>query len=73
MIEIKIELYNSWVNELHELQETLNTTLKSIEGKKTDPITPIHYATLIGKEATLRKILSQIELSFSNADDIENN
>ena len=34
MIEIKTELYDSWIHELHDLQETLNTTLKSIEGKK---------------------------------------
>ena len=71
MIEIKTELYDSWVHELHDLQQTLDTTLKSIEGKKTDPISPIQYATLIGKEAMLRKILSQI--SLSTADDIKNN
>ena len=71
MIEIKSELYDSWTHELHDLQETLNETLKKIEGKKTDPISPIQYATLIGKEAMLRKVLSQI--SLSTADDIENN
>lgn len=71
MIEIKTELYDSWTHELEQLQETLNTTLKSIEGKKTDPISPIQYATMIGKEAMLRSILSQI--SLSTADDIKNN
>ena len=71
MIEIKTELYDSWTHELHDLQETLNETLKKIEGKKTDPISPIQYATLIGKEAMLRKILS--EISLSTADGIENN
>lgn len=71
MIEIKSELYNSWTHELEQIQQTLDTTLKSIEGKKTDPISPIQYATLIGKEAMLRKILSQV--SLSSADDIKNN
>lgn len=71
MIEIKTELYDSWTHELEQIQKTLDTTLKSIEGKKTDPISPIQYATLIGKEAMLRKILS--EISLSSADDIKNN
>ena len=71
MIEIKTELYDSWTHELHDLQEILNNSLKSIEGKKIDPISPIQYATLIGREAMLRKILS--EISLSSADDIKNN
>lgn len=71
MIEIKTELYDSWVHELHDLQEILDNSLKKIEGKKTDPISPIQYATLIGREAMLRKILSQV--SLSSADDIKNN
>ena len=71
MIEIKTELYDSWTHELHDLQEILNNSLKKIEGKKEDPISPIQYATLIGREAMLRKILS--EISLSTADGIENN
>ena len=71
MIEIKTELYDSWTHELHDLQEILNNSLKSIEGKKTDPISPIQYATLIGRESMLRKILS--EISLSTVDNIENN
>lgn len=70
MIQIKEEMLHSWQQQLDELTETLNNTMKHIEDKKTDAINPIRYAELIGKESMLRSILSQISLSA--ADDIKN-
>lgn len=70
MIQIKEEMLHNWQQQLDEFTATLNSTIKHIEGKKTDPMSPIQYAVLVGKESMLRSIISQI--SLSSADDIKN-
>lgn len=70
MIQIKEEMLQNWKQHLDHLTATLNSTIQGIKGKKTDPMSPIQYAKMVGEESMLRSILSQI--SLSSADDIKN-